>query len=74
MYIIKCSEPVIYKVIFVILIGYCTEYNMNGAVIQDRYGADFTMFKPPCPSSYNTAKAYKCQFISGLKYSGWKEE
>eukprot|EP00105_Crassostrea_gigas_P002560 XP_011415128.1 PREDICTED: uncharacterized protein LOC105319324 [Crassostrea gigas] len=43
------------------IFGYCTEYNINGTVIQDNYGADCTKFKPPCPSSYNSAEAYKYQ-------------
>ncbi|XP_065927665.1 uncharacterized protein [Magallana gigas] len=43
------------------IFGYCTEYNINGTVIQDNYGADCTMFNPPCPSSYNSAEAYKYQ-------------
>lgn len=43
------------------IIGYCTEYNINGAVIQDNYGADCTKLNPPCPTSYNSAEAYKYQ-------------
>eukprot|EP00105_Crassostrea_gigas_P036662 XP_019920810.1 PREDICTED: uncharacterized protein LOC105323881 [Crassostrea gigas] len=43
------------------IIGYCTEYSINGTVIQDNYGADCTKFNPPCPTSYNSAEAYKYQ-------------
>uniref|UniRef100_A0A8W8JF10 Uncharacterized protein n=1 Tax=Magallana gigas TaxID=29159 RepID=A0A8W8JF10_MAGGI len=43
------------------IIGYCTEYSINGTVIQDNYGADCTKFDPPCPSSYNSEEAYKYQ-------------
>nr|XP_034330984.1 uncharacterized protein LOC109618301 isoform X1 [Crassostrea gigas] len=43
------------------IFGYCTEYSINGTVIQDNYGADCTKFDPPCPSSYNSEEAYKYQ-------------
>lgn len=43
-------------------LGYCTEYNINETVIQDNYGTDCTNLNPPCPKSYNSAEAYKCQF------------
>lgn len=43
------------------IFGYCTEYNINGFVIQDNYGADCTKLNPPCLSSYNSAEAYKYQ-------------
>lgn len=44
------------------LLGYCTEYNIYGTVIQDKYGADCTKFNPPCQKSYNSEEAYKCPF------------
>lgn len=45
-------------------IGYCTEFNTRGAMIQDHYATDCTDHEPPCPTSYNSAEAYKCnEFI-----------
>lgn len=41
------------------IFGYCTEYNINGKLIQDNYGADCSKEDPPCPPFYNSADAYK---------------
>lgn len=45
-------------------IGYCAEFNTNGALIQENYGADCRKYDPPCPKIYNSAEAYKCELIS----------
>lgn len=44
------------------LIGHCAEFNLGGATVQDNYDADCTKHDPPCPSSFNSAEAYKCDF------------
>lgn len=41
------------------ILGYCTEFNTRGAMIQDHYATDCTNHEPPCPSNYNSAEAYK---------------
>ncbi|XP_062620685.1 uncharacterized protein LOC134282296 [Saccostrea cucullata] len=41
------------------ILGFCAEFNIQGAVIQDNYDAVCTQHTPPCPSSYNSAEAYK---------------
>lgn len=41
------------------ILGFCTEFNDLGALIQDNYDADCKQHTPPCPSSYNSAEAYK---------------
>lgn len=41
------------------IIGHCAEFNIGGAIVQDNYDADCTKHDPPCPSSYNSAEAYK---------------
>lgn len=60
----------LYKIslIFVLLIlGYCTEYNVKGSVIQENYNAECTTHDPPCPPIYNSAEAYKCKFKTEIK-------
>lgn len=42
-------------------IGYCTEYNTMGKVIQEHYGAECTNHDLPCPVLYNSAESYKCK-------------
>lgn len=41
--------------------GYCAEFNADGALIQENYGADCRKYDPPCPKIYNSAEAYKCE-------------
>lgn len=43
------------------IFGYCTEYSINGKVIQENYDADCSKDDPPCPPFYNSAEAYKYQ-------------
>lgn len=43
------------------IFGYCTEYSINGKVIQENYGADCSEDNPPCTPFYNSAEAYKYQ-------------
>lgn len=44
-------------------IGHCAEFNKMGAVVQDNYYTDCTLLEPPCPTSYNSAEAYKCKYF-----------
>lgn len=48
--------------LYLLLLGYCTEYNVIGRVIQENYNADCTTHDLPCPLIYNSAEAYKCKF------------
>lgn len=41
------------------ILGFCAEYNLKGAIIQDNYTYNCTSHDPPCPKSYNSAEAYK---------------
>ncbi|XP_062602591.1 uncharacterized protein LOC134264307 [Saccostrea cucullata] len=41
------------------ILGFCAEFNIHGAVIQDNYDADCKQHTRPCPSSYNSAESYK---------------
>ncbi|XP_062616692.1 uncharacterized protein LOC134282299 [Saccostrea cucullata] len=43
------------------ILGFCTEFNAQGALIQDNYDAPCTKHNLPCPTSYNSAEAYKYQ-------------
>lgn len=43
------------------ILGHCAEFNKMGAVVQDNYHTDCTRLEPPCPTSYNSAEAYKYQ-------------
>lgn len=43
------------------ILGHCAEFNTMGAVVQDNYYTDCTRLEPPCPTSYNSAEAYKYQ-------------
>lgn len=43
-------------------VGYCSEYNTMGNVIQEHYNADCTEHNPPCPAFYNSAESYKCKY------------
>lgn len=45
-----------------VTLGYCTEYNVMGRVIQENYDANCTTHDPPCPAIYNSTDAYKCKF------------
>lgn len=50
------------------ILGYCSEFNTNGALIQENYGADCRKYDPPCPQIYNSAEAYKYQPCYDLVY------
>ncbi|XP_052691865.1 uncharacterized protein LOC128169854 [Crassostrea angulata] len=43
------------------ILGYCAEFNTDGALIQENYNADCRKYDPPCPKIYNSAEAYKYQ-------------
>lgn len=46
---------------FLIYLGYCAEFDTDGAFIQENYRADCRKFDSPCPRIYNSAEAYKCE-------------
>lgn len=46
------------------ILGYCAEFNTDGALIQENYNADCRKYDPPCPKIYNSAEAYKCDLFS----------
>ncbi|XP_061196020.1 uncharacterized protein LOC133204308 [Saccostrea echinata] len=41
--------------------GYCAEFNVDGARIQDQYQTDCTVLDPPCPTRYSSTEAYLYQ-------------
>lgn len=43
------------------ILGYCAEFDTDGAFIQENYRADCRQFDPPCPKIYDSAEAYKYQ-------------
>lgn len=47
--------------IYNILVGYCTEYNTGGAVVQPHYELKCSDVNPPCKTSYNSTDAYLCK-------------
>lgn len=49
-------------------LGFCAEFNTNGALVQENYDANCKQHKPPCPEYYDSAKAYKCKLISYLVF------
>lgn len=51
------------------ILGYCAEFNTDGALIQENYHADCRKFNWPCPNIYNSAEAYKYQSCYDLVYN-----
>lgn len=42
--------------------GYCTEYSLDGNIIQQSFVANCTQFtKNPCPLGYQSTDAFKCK-------------
>lgn len=41
--------------------GYCTEYNIVGAVIQPHSNLKCSKVTPPCVNHYNSTDAYRCE-------------
>lgn len=54
-------------------LGYCSEYNTMGNVIQEHYYAECTEHDVPCPSFYNSAESYKCKFRKICKRYAWTD-
>lgn len=50
-----------------IFVGFCAEFDQDGALIQDNYKADCRKYDPPCPKIYNSAEAYKCELYFSIK-------
>nr|XP_034335314.1 uncharacterized protein LOC117692198 [Crassostrea gigas] len=50
------------------IFGYCAEYLVDGALVQDKYDSDCKHHNPPCPVLYNSAEAYLYQSCYDLVY------
>lgn len=44
-----------------LILGFCAEFDINSAVVQENYAADCKTHNPPCPEFYDSAEAYKYQ-------------
>lgn len=44
-----------------LILGFCAEFDMNAAVVQENYDADCKTHNPPCPEFYDSAETYKYQ-------------
>lgn len=42
-------------------LGYCAEFDINGALVQENYSAHCKTHNPPCPEYYDSAKTYNCK-------------
>lgn len=51
------------------ILGYCAEFNTDGALIQENYNAECRIFDRSCPNIYNSAEAYKYQSCYDLVYT-----
>lgn len=54
----------LYKNIKNLIVGFCTEYNTYGMVIQASHHSKCNEVDPPCPSRYLSTDAYKCKSYS----------
>lgn len=45
-------------------VGFCAEFNTNGALVQEHFDANCKQHNPPCPPYYHSAKAYRCKLNS----------
>lgn len=50
------------------ILGFCAEFNANGALVQENFDANCKQHNPPCPVYYHSAKAYKYQTCYELVY------
>lgn len=44
-----------------LILGFCAEFEIQAAVVQENYAADCKKHNPPCPEYYDSAEAYKYQ-------------
>lgn len=51
-----------------IVLGYCAEFDVNAAVVQENYNADCKTHNPPRPEYYDSMEAYKCKATSYFLY------
>lgn len=49
--------------------GFCAEFDMSAAVVQENYDADCKIYNPPCPEFYDSAEAYICKPTSYVVFS-----
>lgn len=61
---------------FLYLPGFCAEFDITAAVVQENYNADCKTHDPSCPEYYDSSEAYKCKstalILSNLSYSNLK--
>lgn len=50
------------------ILGFCAEFNTNGALVQENFEANCKQHNPPCPQYYHSAKAYRYQYCYELVY------
>lgn len=50
------------------ILGFCAEFNTNGALVQENFDANCKQYNPPCPQYYHSAKAYRYQYCYELVY------
>lgn len=48
------------------IFGYCAEFDINAAVVQENYNADCKTHDPSCPEYYDSSEAYKYQSCYAL--------
>lgn len=51
-----------------LIVGFCTEYNTYGMVIQESHHSTCNKVDPPCPSRYLSTDAYKCKSYSNSNF------
>lgn len=63
------------------ILGFCAEFNTDGALVQENFDANCKQHNPPCPQYYHSAKAYRYQYCYELVYkhrkiqkNKWKAE
>lgn len=44
-----------------LILGFCAEFDITAAVVQENYNADCKTHNPTCPKFYDSAEAYKYQ-------------
>lgn len=54
-------------------LGFCAEFNTDGALVQENFDANCKQHNPPCPPYYYSAKAYRCKLnkVKKGKYKGY---
>lgn len=61
MFLLK-KKYIAYQPFHIYVAGFCTEYNVYGAVIQPHYHLKCDIVDPPCANRYISTDAYLCKF------------